>query len=140
MNILPYQCYRSNFSKRVPPSDESYSPRRSTRRESVDYANEQITPDSPALRRATVLRIGSPGLDDATPFTDRNKKKKKKVLVVDDNPMVRSLLKTMIEKMGHECHCAIDGRQAIAEAQKQRFNAIVIDMHMPMMSMYRKGS
>lgn len=60
---------------------------------------------------------------------------RKKILIVDDNPMVRMLLRTMIEKMGHECHTVNNGMEAIKEAERELYHAIILDMQMPMMGM-----
>lgn len=61
---------------------------------------------------------------------------RKKILIVDDNPMVRTLLRTMITKMGHHCLSANDGLEAIAKAKEEVFDAIVIDMQMPHMGKF----
>ena len=57
---------------------------------------------------------------------------KKKVLVVDDEPNVRRLLRAMLSKT-FEVFEAEDGRQAIEIVSTQKPNVILMDMMMPRM-------
>lgn len=59
-----------------------------------------------------------------------------RVLVIDDEPDVRWLLRLSLERVGHEVLLAEDGLRGVAMAQKQRPDAIVLDLMMPVMDGY----
>jgi signal transduction histidine kinase/CheY-like chemotaxis protein len=53
------------------------------------------------------------------------------VLLVDDHPMNRELGVTLLTLLGCTADVACDGREAIAAAQARRYDAILMDVHMP---------
>lgn len=57
------------------------------------------------------------------------------ILVVDDDPVQRRLLKNAVERYGHTAHLAENGRIAIEFLKRNRrqFNVIVLDLMMPEM-------
>lgn len=55
----------------------------------------------------------------------------KKILVVDDEPNIRELLRQELEVKGYEVHEARDGLEAIAQAKKIRPDLITLDVMMP---------
>lgn len=57
------------------------------------------------------------------------------ILVVDDDPVQRRLLKNAVERHGHTAHLAENGRIAIELLKRNRrqFNVIVLDLMMPEM-------
>lgn len=59
-----------------------------------------------------------------------------RVLVIDDEPDVRWLLRLSLERVGHEVLLAEDGLRGVAMAQRQRPDAIVLDLMMPYMDGY----
>jgi CheY-like chemotaxis protein len=59
-----------------------------------------------------------------------------RVLVIDDEPDVRWLIRMSLERAGHEVIAAEDGLRGIALAQKQRPEIIVLDLMMPVMDGY----
>src|SRR5262245_24157233 len=59
-----------------------------------------------------------------------------RVLVIDDEPDVRWLLRVSLERAGHGVLVAEDGLRGIAVAQKQRPEIIVLDLMMPVMDGY----
>lgn len=59
-----------------------------------------------------------------------------RVLVIDDEPDVRYLLRLSLERVGHEVLLAEDGLRGVAVAQRQRPDAIVLDLMMPVMDGY----
>jgi len=59
-----------------------------------------------------------------------------RVLVIDDEPDVRWLIRMSLERAGHEVLVAEDGLRGIALAQKQRPEIIVLDLMMPVMDGY----
>jgi CheY-like chemotaxis protein len=59
-----------------------------------------------------------------------------KVLVIDDEPDVRWLIRVSLERAGHEVLMAEDGLRGVALAMKQHPEAIVLDLMMPVMDGY----
>ena len=56
-----------------------------------------------------------------------------KILVVDDEPEIRTILREMLEHAGNEVTAVADGEQAwsFLDATDQDFSAIVLDRKMP---------
>ena len=55
------------------------------------------------------------------------------VLLVDDHPMNRDLGATVLKLLGCEVSLACDGAEAVALAASGAFDAILMDIHMPVM-------
>ena len=55
----------------------------------------------------------------------------KKVLVADDKDTGRELVRTVLEKSGHQVFEASDGEAAVAEALRLHPDLIILDIHMP---------
>jgi len=55
----------------------------------------------------------------------------KKILIVDDEPDILEFLKYNLRKEGYEVVTASDGKQAIAVAEQEKPNLIVLDIMMP---------
>lgn len=53
------------------------------------------------------------------------------ILLVEDNLVNQKILATVLEKAGHSVHLATDGQDAIAKANEQRFDLILMDIQMP---------
>jgi len=58
------------------------------------------------------------------------------ILVVDDNPSIRKLLRYHFEKRGYRVLEAVDGIQAVNQVRQTRVDLITLDLMMPMMSGY----
>lgn len=56
-----------------------------------------------------------------------------RVLVVDDSGSIRKMLAKMLAEMGHEAFEAADGVDALVEVEKRVFDAVITDIHMPVM-------
>ena len=54
-----------------------------------------------------------------------------RILVVDDNEMNRDMLSRRLGRKGFAVEVACDGREALAILEKQRFDAILLDIMMP---------
>lgn len=59
-----------------------------------------------------------------------------RVLVIDDEPDVRWLLRVSLERVGHEVLLAEDGLRGVAMALRQHPDVIVLDLMMPVMDGY----
>lgn len=54
-----------------------------------------------------------------------------RVLVVDDSPINREVLKALLVRWGHEVEEAVDGVMAVAAIQRQRPDLVLMDLDMP---------
>jgi len=54
-----------------------------------------------------------------------------RILLAEDNPVNQRVARTILEKQGHEVLLAQNGREALARAQKDRFDVILMDVQMP---------
>jgi len=59
--------------------------------------------------------------------------KKKRVLVVEDNIDTYELVRFVLEKSGHESFLAMNGRDGVNAANKQKPDLIIMDLSMPEM-------
>ncbi len=55
----------------------------------------------------------------------------KKILIADDKPTSRELIRTVLETLGYEITEAADGLEAVRFAREARPDLIVLDLHMP---------
>ena len=56
------------------------------------------------------------------------------ILIAEDNPTNRKVLQKILERAGHRCSLAKNGDEALDLIEKKEFDAIVLDMKMPMMT------
>lgn len=61
---------------------------------------------------------------------------KKKILVVDDHPVNKHLLKIVLEKRGYDVKVAEDGIDAINCVKENKFDLIFMDIQMPILDGY----
>ncbi|MFH1312731.1 MAG: response regulator [Candidatus Eisenbacteria bacterium] len=55
----------------------------------------------------------------------------RRILVVDDQESMRTLLRDMLEVIGHEVVLADGGEQALAALQQKEFHLVLSDLNMP---------
>ena len=53
------------------------------------------------------------------------------ILIAEDNQFTRLLLDTLLGKLGAYCTLASNGQEALAACQQDRFDLLLIDVHMP---------
>jgi len=53
------------------------------------------------------------------------------ILIVDDDPAVRSVVNRKMTGEGYECVAAADGREALEIAGNQNFDLVLLDIKMP---------
>lgn len=70
----------------------------------------------------------------AAPIPDRVSGIGARVLVVDDEPLVRDMVATMLESVGLLVETACDAEEALARLRKRRIDVLVIDGELPGMS------
>ena len=56
---------------------------------------------------------------------------KKHILVVDDDPALRTLFQALLESYGYTSDTAENGRDAITKLARESYNAVVLDYMMP---------
>ncbi|MBF0495514.1 MAG: PAS domain S-box protein [Deltaproteobacteria bacterium] len=56
-----------------------------------------------------------------------------RILLAEDNPINQLLARKMLEKLGHQVTVVENGRKAIAELEKERFDLVFMDVQMPVM-------
>jgi CheY-like chemotaxis protein len=56
-----------------------------------------------------------------------------RILVVDDNRDAATLLSLALELTGHRTGTAHNGRDAVDAATRHRYDAVLLDLHMPVM-------
>ncbi|WP_223393382.1 ATP-binding protein [Caulobacter segnis] len=78
---------------------------------------------APAASPAPALDIAPPEVEAGAP----------KILVVDDNQTNRAVLLTLLGHLGVDGYFAVDGREAVAMWEKDHWDAILMDIHMPVM-------
>ena len=55
------------------------------------------------------------------------------ILVADDYDENQKLAARLLKGFGHDCECAADGREVIRALQRQPFDLVLLDVHMPEM-------
>ncbi len=55
----------------------------------------------------------------------------KNILVVDDDPLLCSLLESALIRSGFECHTVLNGQNALDHIQKHAPDLVVLDIMMP---------
>ncbi|AKS47159.1 PAS/PAC sensor hybrid histidine kinase [Octadecabacter temperatus] len=83
----------------------------------------------PLQRREEVPNSGPAEQEPVVSFTSSCK-----VLVVEDNSINRKVLSDMLEGMGHHVTQAINGADCIEKAALEEFDAIIMDISMPIMN------
>lgn len=58
---------------------------------------------------------------------------KPRVLIVEDNPVNRNILATLLKKMGLEFDQAVDGQDGLEQYQRQHYELVLMDIQMPRM-------
>jgi len=56
-----------------------------------------------------------------------------KILIVDDSPSVRRMVRTALEGDGYNVSESADGQQALAALEEARPGLVITDIHMPVM-------
>jgi diguanylate cyclase (GGDEF)-like protein len=69
--------------------------------------------------------------DPAVPGMGEQRKKAESILVVDDDPIIARLLQIELEASGYEVKLAKTGEEAIATAQENRPDLVLLDVLMP---------
>jgi signal transduction histidine kinase/CheY-like chemotaxis protein len=63
-------------------------------------------------------------------------KKKHKILVAEDHPINRQLMKSVLDRLGYDCELAENGEEVLAFLGKGWYDLIFMDIQMPVMDGY----
>jgi CheY-like chemotaxis protein len=85
----------------------------------------------PVVEQARAAHTGHPAEQQRQPQVE-----KRRILIVDDLKDAVDSLSMLLRAMGHEIHTAYDGEDAVAVAQKQRPDAVLLDLGMPRLNGY----
>ncbi|QBX99705.1 response regulator [Rhodophyticola sp. CCM32] len=85
-----------------------------------------------SLERSTAEDIQATH-DDGTGGVIIDPPSAQQVLIVEDNAINRSVLRDMLEGLGHKVTEACDGAEGVEAAQKRRVDLIIMDINMPVM-------
>ena len=94
------------------------------------------------LRDCLLLVFGGPqGGRGSEPFVTRHTIKeaalrKVRILLAEDNLVNQKVALRMLEKMGHQADVADDGKQALEQLRKTRYDLLLTDVQMPEMDGY----
>jgi PAS domain S-box-containing protein len=90
------------------------------------------------LLEAILAALGKPVREERatviTRHTLREKRQKLQILLVEDNAVNQQLVLRLLEKRDHNVTVASDGREALALFRKSTFDAILMDVQMPVMN------
>jgi CheY-like chemotaxis protein len=56
-----------------------------------------------------------------------------RVLVAEDNEVNQLLIQALLREMGHECDIVPNGREAVTQVQRTRYDLVLMDVQMPEM-------
>ena len=59
---------------------------------------------------------------------------KKRILAVDDEEGYRTLYVFLMEPLGLEVTCVVNGQEAVEKVEQQAYDLIFMDVHMPVMN------
>ena len=54
-----------------------------------------------------------------------------RILVIDDEPRIRELLREILEQDGHKVTCAADGVEGMEQYRKEQHDLVITDVFMP---------
>jgi len=78
--------------------------------------------------------VESPGKDKGSKFTftlPAVKKSKANILVIDDEPLIRTLFETVLENRGYSVVTSATGVEGIQQVKQQNFNLVFLDLKLP---------
>ena len=75
--------------------------------------------------------------DKSDSYLTEIKEQDKKILVVEDNPDNRFLIKAFLQKKDHQLEMAVNGVEAVEKFKNNRYDLILMDIQMPEMNGYQ---
>ena len=94
---------------------------------------QSAMPSHPAVSPLPVQHHGPPTIADVDPAEEEIVIPLSRILIVDDEPDLRFLLRRILETAGHEVSEAGNGADALTSVRRTRPDVVVTDMMMPVM-------
>ena len=90
------------------------------------------------LLNAIMVALGEPQKQTLIPakFNFKKSKKKLNLLLAEDNLVNQKLALRLLEKLGHKITLANNGLEAVTHWKKSKFDAILLDVDMPILNGY----
>ncbi len=79
------------------------------------------------LREGDAIRLSAGAAETSKPAVSR------RLLLAEDVELNRDIIRTMLQRDGHEVVVANDGLEAVNLASQSRFDLVLMDIHMPVM-------
>ena len=97
---------------------------RSRRAGSARFGDGRLSPRAarPRPRYGALARVNEPAPESGT---------KPRILIVDDEPSLRDMLRIVLRRDGFDVLLAANGREAIAVLEKERVDLLLSDIRMP---------
>ena len=95
------------------------------------WAEVPLPATAEAPKGRMVLPIPVPAAEGPTPAPEADRPLR--LLVVDDIAVNRTLARVMLEQAGHQVALASDGGEALAAVQANSYDAVLMDVQMPVM-------
>ncbi len=124
-------------------TDEPAATEQTTEAETVEadaVEAEAVEPGRVEPKPGEAMRTGSSGgtpadaVSRVDPPANAERAEKPRILVLDDEPVIRELLRRALKQAGMECHPFQDGAQALDGVQEIAFDVMLIDHRMAGMS------
>jgi CheY-like chemotaxis protein len=92
--------------------------------------------DLTELARAAggLLRSVHPATQADTPPARLGERLPLRLLVADDIPTNREMLRRLLQHLGYKCQMAVNGAEAVAAVRLQPFDLVILDVEMPVMN------
>ncbi len=112
------------------------------RRMGAPYVTKPIKPSQLADAIRAALKVRAPGdtAPRSLPQPRQRPLRSLKVLVAEDSPVNRTLLRRLLEKREHQVVEVTDGQQALETVASNRFDLVLMDIQMPVLDGLRTAT
>lgn len=102
-------------------------------KEAISAAMEKRANESPLKQETALVSATTNPTANAVKTPENKKTRSFDILLAEDNPVNQTLAVRMLEKKGHRVTVADNGKEAAALLEKNGFDLILMDCHMPEM-------
>ena len=115
-------------------------------RQLVELHGGEVRASSPGLGKGSTFSVRlpllaplpqAPASTEAAPAAPRASAQARRILVVDDNVDAAQMLGAILQLHGHEVSLAYDGARALALAEQQPFDVVILDIGLPGLDGYQ---
>lgn len=102
----------------------------------TDFLGKGVAPDVliKAIEREAMQRSQAPSASRRGAGSVAGNQKRNSLLVVDDDPEIRSLVREFLTLRGYRVRVAQDGKEALALVEQERPHLVILDLNMPGMN------